>query len=116
MALSANCVSGCFIGESPSAAHQNASGNILRADDLPRWTFKDRPSLDWQPDGESPVGTPAGALAAERSRILETLTQNRWNRKRTARDLGMDRTTLWRWMKRLGIHPWHKEIGEHGKS
>ena len=87
-------------------AHQNASGNILRTYDLPRWTFKDRPSLDWQPDGESPVGTPAGSLTAERSRILGTLIQNRWNRKRAARDLGMDRTTLWRWMK-----PWESSRG-----
>jgi two-component system, NtrC family, response regulator HydG len=36
---------------------------------------------------------------AERERILAALRRNGWQRSRTARELGMDRTTLWRKMK-----------------
>ncbi len=36
----------------------------------------------------------------EKRKILETLDRNRWNRGETARELEMDRTTLWRKMKK----------------
>jgi transcriptional regulator of acetoin/glycerol metabolism len=39
----------------------------------------------------------------ERETILDALIRNQWSRKRAARELGVDRTTLWRKMKRLGI-------------
>jgi PAS domain S-box-containing protein len=39
----------------------------------------------------------------ERIRIEQALTRNSGNRTRTARELGMDRTTLWRKMKRYGL-------------
>ncbi len=45
---------------------------------------------------------PAGE-GAERRRILEALARHGGNRARTARSLGMDRTTLWRKIKRYGI-------------
>ena len=35
--------------------------------------------------------------------ILATLNQHNWHRIRTARALGMDRTTLWRKMKKFGL-------------
>jgi DNA-binding NtrC family response regulator len=35
--------------------------------------------------------------------LREVLERNRWNRKETARELGCDRTTLWRMMKRAGL-------------
>ena len=35
--------------------------------------------------------------------ILAALIKNQWSRKRAARELGMDRTTLWRKMKRMGL-------------
>ena len=40
---------------------------------------------------------------AEKAAILEALSRNAWNRTRTAEDLGMSRTTLWKKMKELGI-------------
>jgi len=40
---------------------------------------------------------------AERQRILQILRQNNWHRAKTAQALNMDRTTLWRKMKRHGI-------------
>jgi transcriptional regulator with PAS, ATPase and Fis domain len=41
----------------------------------------------------------------ERELILEVLEQHRWHRQKAAQDLGMDRTTLWRKMKKYGISP-----------
>jgi PAS domain S-box-containing protein len=43
--------------------------------------------------------------ARERETILKTLRQNNWHKTKTARVLGMNRTTLWRKMKSLDIHP-----------
>jgi DNA-binding NtrC family response regulator len=45
--------------------------------------------------------------APERAIILETLEQNNWNRNATADALGINRTTLYKKMKRLGLmnHP-----------
>ena len=37
--------------------------------------------------------------------ITEALRRNNWNRKKTATELGMHKTTLWRKMTRLGITP-----------
>ncbi|MCH5376855.1 MAG: hypothetical protein JJ992_23050, partial [Planctomycetes bacterium] len=39
----------------------------------------------------------------ERQIILETLQQNNWNRNATAEILGINRTTLYKKMKRLGL-------------
>jgi transcriptional regulator with PAS, ATPase and Fis domain len=41
----------------------------------------------------------------ERERIVRTLKEHGWQRQRAARDLGMDRTTLWRKMKKYDISP-----------
>jgi transcriptional regulator with PAS, ATPase and Fis domain len=41
----------------------------------------------------------------ERERILEVLKEHRWHRQRAAQALGMDRTTLWRKMKKHKISP-----------
>ena len=41
----------------------------------------------------------------ERERIIEVLKENRWHRQKAAQALGMDRTTLWRKMKKHDISP-----------
>jgi DNA-binding NtrC family response regulator len=41
---------------------------------------------------------------SERERILQALEQHHWRIKKTAQALGIDRTTLWRKMKRYGIY------------
>jgi len=43
--------------------------------------------------------------AQERERILAALRRNGWHRTRAARELGIDRTTLWRKMKEHGLEP-----------
>lgn len=39
----------------------------------------------------------------EKNKILTALQQNAWNRNKTAKSLGMDRSTLWRKMKKFAI-------------
>jgi transcriptional regulator of acetoin/glycerol metabolism len=43
------------------------------------------------------------APAGERDRLLRALEEHRWNKGEAAATLGIDRSTLWRKMKRLGI-------------
>jgi PAS domain S-box-containing protein len=54
-------------------------------------------------ESPSPQKAPGTAGSKERQAILEALMRNQWSRQRAARELGMDRTTLWRKMKRMGI-------------
>jgi PAS domain S-box-containing protein len=51
------------------------------------------------------VGYTDDTDSAERDRILEILRRNDWHRTKTARALGMDRTTLWRKMKKYRLSP-----------
>jgi len=43
--------------------------------------------------------------SGERDKILATLRDHNWHRVKTARSLGMDRTTLWRKMKKYRLEP-----------
>ena len=69
---------------------------------LPDYVFKRRLS-------NGPLRRPAAAAAGRRpdategERIRDALRRCEGHRGRAARDLGVDRTTLWRKMKRLGI-------------
>jgi PAS domain S-box-containing protein len=53
------------------------------------------------PEASSP-GQADGA-GDERQRLVRALEAHRWNRGEAAAELGIDRTTLWRKMKRLGL-------------
>jgi PAS domain S-box-containing protein len=82
-------------------AYRSARRSNLTAEDI-------RPLMGGgNPDGASPsLQKPTGSRASEeRHTILAALVRNQWSRKRAARELGMDRTTLWRKMKRMGIQP-----------
>jgi len=52
-----------------------------------------------EPPGEASIAPAPG----EREGLLRALEAHRWNRGAAAAALGMDRSTLWRKMKRLGI-------------
>ncbi len=54
--------------------------------------------------GTGPVAAAASGVD-ERELIRRALVRNHWHRTRTARELGMDRSTLWRKIKTLEIEP-----------
>ena len=57
-----------------------------------------------EPENLSSPTTGGETDNAERQHILKVLRQNNWQRSKTAQVLEMDRTTLWRKMKRHGIN------------
>ena len=66
--------------------------------------------VDDLPDSAKPEGTrrSSGLMSLddlEARYLTEALKKNDWNRQRTANELGMHKTTLWRKMKKLGISP-----------
>ncbi|MFP4474975.1 MAG: sigma 54-interacting transcriptional regulator [Desulfatibacillaceae bacterium] len=67
---------------------------------LPAWLQRDLPPLPGRAEGPRPDDARRNM---ERERILSALRENEWHRTRTAEALGVDRTTLWRRMRRLGI-------------
>ena len=68
--------------------------------DLPDQVFRRR--MDGPPDTEDRL-TPAAA--SEAATLRENLRRAGWNVSATARLLGIDRTTLHRRMRRLGVTP-----------
>ena len=59
--------------------------------------------LDDNYDNVEPFTGEKKIRTAEKSFIIDTLRRNKGNRKKTAEALGIDRTTLWRKMKKLGL-------------
>lgn len=47
--------------------------------------------------------TPPGQINPTKETLSELLATHKGNKSQVARALGVDRTTLWRWMKRLGL-------------
>lgn len=82
-------------------AHRLTRHSTLTAEDLraPMSGPSARKDVSASPQ---PKGS-GDSVVREREAILAALGRNHWSRKRAARELGMDRTTLWRKMKRMGI-------------
>lgn len=73
-----------------------AKDSVLHPGDLPPYLAEAQPSL--------PVPDEPGPLArSERDCLLEELAAHDWNMARTARALGVNRSTLWRKMKKYGL-------------
>jgi len=70
-------------------------GTIINTDNLPE---------NVRPKGIEPLAKSASMDDLEAVYISEALRRNNWNRIRTAEELGIHKTTLWRKMKKLGIH------------
>ncbi len=81
--------------------------NIIEPEHLPlslqNWFLKD---LDEKTKEKQVYRLPIkGVDAKEREAILKKLHENNWQKTKTAQALRMNRTTLWRKMKSLDIHP-----------
>ncbi|MBK7405218.1 MAG: sigma-54-dependent Fis family transcriptional regulator [Phycisphaerales bacterium] len=78
---------------------QSESGVLARMTAGARAADEDSEEGPWMPETlESALRGP------ERSIILRALRANEWNRQKTADDLGINRTTLYKKMRALGIH------------
>ncbi len=75
-------------------------GNVVDVDDLPSTLALAGPSSVAQTGGRTLKEALAGP---ERQIILDVLESNHWNRNETADILGINRTTLYKKMKRLGL-------------
>ena len=79
-------------------------GSLIDPDALPRSLLTLQSPLG--PESariKRPAGSSAPTPASEKQRILRVLESSRWSRGLAAAHLGIDRTTLWRKMRRLGI-------------
>ena len=85
---------------------------VIGPDDLPPAVTDDRPAADSRAPAAGPA-EPSGAwvpmplaealLEPERRILIAALDANGWNRNAAARDLGIDRTTLYKKIKRFGL-------------
>jgi DNA-binding NtrC family response regulator len=74
-------------------------GELIRADDLPETLRREDSDVS-----DLPGNRLKSALAdPERRVIVDSLEAHGWNRQQTARSLGINRTTLYKKMKRHGI-------------
>jgi len=73
-------------------------GPVLLVEDLPRELIEESAGVTRMAHERE-----AAAVPDERERILAALAATSWNRSRAAEQLGINRSTLWRRMQRLGI-------------
>ncbi len=74
-------------------------GDTIERQHFPLWLLKDDPQ---QSADNAGIGS-ARRVWDEKERIIDALRRCRWNKSQTARALSMDRTTLWRKMKKYRI-------------
>ena len=94
-----------LLGQGELATLADLPPTIRHATSCPR--LAERVGIETPPDPEAPRA--AGALkrslaSPERQLILEALEQNGWRRDAAARALGINRTTLYKKLKRLGMN------------
>ena len=80
-------------------------GDLVRVDDLPSGVLDSTP-LQLGPTGSKSLKQ--AMTDPERQIILDVLRANNWNRNATAASLGINRTTLYKKMKRLGLEVAHR--------
>ena len=73
----------------------------IRCEHLPEYLLKSRASIAAKTPSPSHLTQEMGD--SEKQMIWETLKQHHWRREETARALGINRTTLWRKMKKYNL-------------
>ncbi len=76
-------------------------GDTILPSHLPDYLQNQRSEDGW--DRESVTGGQSAVETDERSRLLQVLAKHNWHRHKTATELGIDRTTLWRKMKKYNL-------------
>ncbi len=76
----------------------------IHVEDLPAEIRTARPRQAQAVPAPDPAGLPLPA-GGEVQRIRAALERNMWNRSKSARELGMSRSTLWHKMRELRIGP-----------
>jgi len=77
-------------------AHVLGQGSMIAVSDLPETV---RPASITHPENTVSFDE------IESAYLIEVLRRNGWNRRKTAAELGVHKTTLWRKMRKLGISP-----------
>ena len=77
-------------------AHVLGQGSMITVSDLPETV---RPASITHPENTVSFDE------IESAYLVEVLRRNGWNRRKTAAELGVHKTTLWRKMRKLGISP-----------
>jgi DNA-binding NtrC family response regulator len=81
-----------------------SKGNLIGPEDLPEPIRRGAPQFgDLLPMRVGKTPLKAALADPERQILLEALENNGWNRQNTARMLGINRTTLYKKMKKFGI-------------
>ena len=75
---------------------------ILNIEHLPENLFR-KSNRHLQPPHPEPLAENGSLMTVERAFIYKSLARNAWNRKSTAKEMGIHPTTLWRKMKRLNM-------------
>ena len=75
---------------------------ILNIEHLPENLFR-KSNRHLQPPHPEPLTENGSLMTVERAFIYKSLARNAWNRKSTAKEMGIHPTTLWRKMKRLNM-------------
>ncbi len=79
-----------------------STGPRIRPEDLPLHLATGDDTVQHHADRLSIVAR-SSSVTQERQQLIDCLTENGWNVPRTARQLGVHRTTVWRQMKKLRI-------------
>ena len=80
-----------------------SKGEIVTAEDLPESLRRDDPTRNTFQIPGTGGGLKSALVAPERQIILNALESNGWNRQKTAAALGINRTTLYKKMKKYEI-------------
>ena len=79
------------------------AGSCITPDTLPPYLFEQKEPMSQAPENGTDRFISDVLSIKEREAIMEILESNAWNLQKTARDLGISRTTLWRKMKKHRI-------------